>query len=107
MVEIKSIKDILQMNLNIPSFQRPYKWQNRNVIELLDDIYVAIQESKKYNEFKYRIGTIILHNNVQKETMDVIDGQQRLFTLAMLSYYLDRDYGMCDELKSRLEKYLL
>ncbi len=92
MAYIMSIKDILQLNLDIPSFQRPYKWQNRNVIELLEDIYIAIQESKKYDAYKYRIGTIILFDNVKKDTKDVIDGQQRLFSLAMISYYLNTKF---------------
>lgn len=93
MVEIMNTKDILQLNLDIPSFQRPYKWQNRNVIELLEDINIAIQESKKYEEFKYRIGTIILHKNDKENSMDVIDGQQRLFSLAMIFYFLDKNFN--------------
>ena len=49
MVEIMNIKGILQLDLDIPSFQRPYKWQNRNAIELLEDIKTAIQDRKKYD----------------------------------------------------------
>ena len=93
MATIMSIKDILQLELDIPNFQRPYKWNNRNVIELLEDIYTAIQDSKKYDDFKYRIGTIILHNNLETRKMEVIDGQQRLRSLAMITYYLDKKFS--------------
>ena len=91
MAEIMSISNVLKMNLNIPNFQRPYKWQNRNIVELLDDINTAIDESNKYKNFSYRIGTIILYKS-SDETYDVIDGQQRLLSLVMIAYYLDNRF---------------
>lgn len=92
MAEIMSITNILKLDIEVPSFQRPYKWQNRNVIELLEDIYTAITESKKYENFKYRIGTIILYKKEDSNTFDIIDGQQRLFSLALIYYHLDNNF---------------
>ena len=37
MAEVKSIKNLLEMDLFIPNYQRPYKWTNRNIADLLDD----------------------------------------------------------------------
>ena len=54
--EGKAIKNI---ELNIPNYQRPYKWTAKNVIQLLDDII----EAKNQNKETYRVGTLILHNN--------------------------------------------
>ena len=105
MVDIKSIQDILSMDLNIPNYQRPYKWQNRSILELLDDIYIAIQEKKKHNNFKYRIGTIILHKH--SERFDVVDGQQRLISLAIIEYYLNNNFSCsllqikCDNIQAQ------
>lgn len=59
MIELMSIDDLLKINLDIPNYQRPYKWQNKSTIDLLNDIAVAIDEYEKYSDFKYRVGTII------------------------------------------------
>lgn len=92
MAEIKSIHDVLQMDLNMPNFQRPYKWQNKNVLDLLEDISVAIQDSKSNVGFKYRIGTIILHKK-EDGKYDIVDGQQRLMTMALINHYLNVYYS--------------
>ncbi len=69
---IFNIKELLSIeNLNIPDYQRPYKWNQKNMLDLLQDIDTAIINSEKYNEFKYRIGTIIVHNNNTK--IDIVD----------------------------------
>ena len=86
-IELKSIHNLLgTKSLRIPSYQRPYKWNEKNIEELLSDIDIALgkkQESGNSN-FRYRIGTILLHNNTEDKTLDVIDGQQRITTLMIL-----------------------
>lgn len=69
---IYTIEELLLLeNLNIPNYQRPYKWTQKNILDLLQDIDSAIINSKKYNEFKYRIGTIIIHEHDGKK--DIVD----------------------------------
>ena len=64
MAEIKSVNELLKMNLNIPNYQRPYKWTIQNITDLLGDISNSIADAERYRSgFKYRIGTIIIHNN--------------------------------------------
>ena len=64
MTDIKSVKEVLNLdNLSIPSFQRPYKWGTKSVIELLEDIEIAIISAERNKDFKYRFGTIILYKN--------------------------------------------
>ena len=87
-----TISNILKMNLRIPNFQRPYKWSEKNVIELLRDIDSAKEESKKIDNYAYRMGTIILYKN-QYGSFDIIDGQQRLLSLSMINYYLDKSFN--------------
>jgi hypothetical protein len=70
-----SIENVI---LSIPEYQRPYKWTARNAIQLLDDIIEARNENKE----KYRVGTLILHKD--KEKYDIVDGQQRTITFALL-----------------------
>ena len=37
--EVKNIKKILSLDLEIPFYQRPYRWTIKNVASLLEDIY--------------------------------------------------------------------
>ena len=85
--QIVSVKELLSKNITIPDYQRPYKWTRRNVIELLDDIQKAIADSQKKNNFKYRVGTVILFKNTEGQ-YEVVDGQQRLITLSLICYAL-------------------
>ncbi|MEQ2527406.1 DUF262 domain-containing protein [Bacillaceae bacterium CLA-AA-H227] len=74
-----NIKELLELNLFIPEYQRPYTWTAKNVVQLLDDVV----KFSKYPE--YRIGTIILHKN---EKLDIVDGQQRIITSLLISRFL-------------------
>ena len=93
--QIVSIKDLLEVNLNIPNYQRPYKWGTRNIQTLLNDIEEAIAEAGKYpqGEYKYRIGTIILHKDKDKDKegkdiFNIVDGQQRTISFVLICKYL-------------------
>ncbi|MCL2128980.1 MAG: DUF262 domain-containing protein [Treponema sp.] len=99
MAEIISIKTLLEMNLFIPNYQRPYKWSDKNVSDLLGDLDNAISESDKYKNFKYRIGTIILYKETGKEKYDIVDGQQRILTLILLRLYLENSFS-CELIKT-------
>lgn len=98
MAEIKSINNLLNMNLNIPEYQRPYKWDIQNIHDLFLDITKAINDAGRYRTgFKYRIGTIILHKNKDEE-YDVVDGQQRIISLVLLRKCLEPEF-MCSILE--------
>ena len=75
----KKFGDILRLPLSIPNYQRIYCWEERNVKCLLNDVYEHISNK---TTTQYRLGTIILHFHDGK--YDIIDGQQRLVTLALL-----------------------
>ena len=91
MAEIKSINALLQMDLNIPDYQRPYKWDIQNIEDLFLDITNAINYAAQYSKFKYRIGTIILHKK-QDGIYDIVDGQQRIISLVLLKQYLESGF---------------
>ena len=84
-----SILELLSFsNLAIPDYQRPYKWTKRNIEELLTDIFKAIEEARKYGDsYKYRIGTILLHSD-QDGKQYIVDGQQRIISIALVCLYL-------------------
>ncbi len=87
--EIRSVNELLRINLNIPDYQRPYKWDIQNIDDLFLDITNAISDADRYRtEFKYRIGTIILHNRGDK-VYEVVDGQQRIISLVLLKQCIE------------------
>lgn len=61
--------------LQIPLYQRPYKWSAGNVRQLFADI-ATFKDSPAY-----RLGTIVFHENQGK--LDIVDGQQRTLTLLL------------------------
>lgn len=78
-------------DLNIPDYQRPYKWTEKNVKQLLDDIRLN-KDSKDY-----RLGTIVVHQEKEESELDIVDGQQRMLTLSLIylaikKTYLDDDF---------------
>lgn len=74
-LDTMNVKDVLSLNLKIPKYQRIYCWPQKNVELLLDDILT-------HRTHKYHLGTIILQK--KDDDYDIIDGQQRLVTLALI-----------------------
>lgn len=87
--EIVKLNALLDNNLNleIPDYQRPYKWTEKNVIQLLEDIWEFTYIRKK----DFRIGNIILHEDKDTKKNYIVDGQQRLITISILLYLLDKE----------------
>lgn len=87
-------KDLIVSNLIIPDYQRAYVWDSERVKILLEDLdeYLDI----KSNENKpntYLLGSLILcegENKDNKETLEVVDGQQRLVSLALILLCLEK-----------------
>lgn len=62
--------------LEIPHYQRPYKWSINNVNQLIQDI----ERFKGTNS--YRIGTIVIH--LEDNKYKIVDGQQRTITFLLI-----------------------
>lgn len=74
--KIISVYDLLMDSaLDIPQYQRPYKWTGKNISQLFSDI--AIHKDKS----AYRLGTIVFHQ--EGETKNIVDGQQRTISLLL------------------------
>ncbi len=114
--ETVSINDLLKKNLRIPNYQRPYKWTTKNIDDLLNDIQCAVQNYKKFeSNFKYRLGTIILHAETSyidyydAETgndeyftdchYNIVDGQQRVISLILLELCLNEKCYLSEIIK--------
>lgn len=67
----------------IPRYQRAYAWEDKEIVQLIDDIN-DIDSSENYY-----IGSLVVSKVQDKpETYEVVDGQQRLTTLFLLLQYL-------------------
>lgn len=86
--QVKKTRMLLEQRLAIPSYQRPYKWQQKHVNQLIDDVLTH------RNKQSYRLGTVVLHRDKLKPAyegeLDIVDGQQRLLTLTLLCSVLDQ-----------------
>lgn len=95
-LEIKHVADLLNMHFNIPSYQRGYRWEEKQVCDLLDDLYnfsLQIESDKEKAGKFYCIQplAVVKNKKLSKEgqtVYDVIDGQQRLTTLYLILSYL-------------------
>ncbi len=104
-IGLYSISELLGKNFFIPSYQRGYRWSERQIEDLLNDIYAfAIKPNKTAKEF-YCLQPIVLKkctdqtkvtNQLSSDFDDnnwyeVIDGQQRLTTIRILLSYLVKE----------------
>ena len=89
---ILSVEELLKLNLVIPSYQRPYKWTEKNIRELILDIQKGIEDAKKYPNFKYRVGTVILYQENDTKPYEIVDGQQRILSFLLLKLCLNPDF---------------
>ncbi|WP_283508086.1 DUF262 domain-containing protein [Helicobacter pylori] len=89
-----SLKDILATALvsyyQIPDYQRPYQWTEKNCTKLLDDLFSSYEY---YKESGYFCGSLVLivistDSETNAETYDIVDGQQRLSTFILLAKVL-------------------
>lgn len=94
--ESRTVRQLLDgEKYTIDYYQREYKWQSKQVQELVSDLALKFlqdyQETHDRNMVEYYghyfLGSIIVSNREGKQY--VIDGQQRLTTLTLLFIYLN------------------
>ena len=99
---LKSVYDLLDKNYFIPSYQRGYRWEKRQIQDLLEDLYNFACDKDKTDGSFYCLQPIVVKkcdevtkvsNDLQSELdnnewYEVIDGQQRLTSLYLLLKYL-------------------
>lgn len=97
----------------IPFYQRQYSWDAENVEKMMDDLYDGVRKVYQHNDYLRFIGTIILLGetnptvNVHYDTsglitkvFNVIDGQQRISTLAIAAILLSE---RLNEVKAKIK----
>lgn len=110
----RPLKDILATALvsyyQIPDYQRPYQWTEKNCTKLLDDLFSSYEYYKGSGYFCGSLVLIVINTDSETnaETYDIVDGQQRLSTFILLAKVLATLYDKDLEPTSRelLEKSL-
>lgn len=105
----------------IPIYQRNFAWGEKEILELLLDIYNQYKNDKESN---YYIGSLVVshkeNDNTYKENdniYDVIDGQQRLTVITLIYIYLreksllpnkliNKDIPISFEIRDEINEYL-
>lgn len=84
----KTIGELLNYKFFIPSYQRGYRWTDRQVEDLLEDIWEFITKAgKKENEWYCLQPVVVKAGTISSE---VLDGQQRLTTIFLILKHLEK-----------------
>jgi uncharacterized protein with ParB-like and HNH nuclease domain len=100
-----NLDSLSQRNYFIPSYQRGYRWGKQQVKELLDDIldYANGNGLGSGDQGYYCLQPVVVKSltdeekrrydlEVDREWYEVIDGQQRLTTLALIRHYFNEHF---------------
>ena len=91
----RSVRELLSdTKYGIDYYQREYKWQTKQIVELVSDLTTAfLEEYQPQHERKdvasyghYFLGSIVISHSEEKK--QIVDGQQRLTSLTLLLIYL-------------------
>lgn len=94
--KVLGLREVIKVNekegYNIPIYQRPYSWEEKNIKEFLESIFDAFKEVNNKNAKPVFFGTIQLDRNKEnKNILDIVDGQQRLTTFLLFLDLLQRN----------------
>ena len=110
-ISLRSVNELLGMNFFIPDYQRGYRWEKQQAIDLLEDIYSFATKTNSASEEIYCIQPLVVSEKADdilakckspeatledikkyiKGSWTVVDGQQRLTTIYLLLSCLGRD----------------
>lgn len=79
--DVVNIESLQYYKFSIPTYQRPYVWEEEQITKLISDFYRSFQTN---SNISYYIGTILTKEN--EGYSDLIDGQQRFTTLWLTAF---------------------
>ncbi|WP_321952606.1 DUF262 domain-containing protein [Paraburkholderia bannensis] len=95
----------------VPYYQRNYSWDEENATKLIEDIFSGIKRTLTKPNHSIFLGTVILHDeknvqtgvhtdtpNLLTKVANVVDGQQRITSIAMLACVI------CEQIKEMVPK---
>ena len=94
----RSISDILKdQKFTIDYFQREYRWQEKHIKLLIEDLTTTFLKSYREGEKRsevanyqsYYLGPVVFSVNTESGKKSIIDGQQRITSITLLLIYLN------------------
>ncbi|MCT7519176.1 DUF262 domain-containing protein [Aliarcobacter cryaerophilus] len=96
-LKLKSISEVIQLkNFFIPAYQRGYRWEKQQIVDLLNDIYEFAINVKTKSEF-YCLQPVV--STYKNGAYNLIDGQQRLTSIFIILKYLQASSERFKEIK--------
>ena len=88
-INISPVSSLIDYDFEIPNYQRGYRWDDEQVIALLNDLKDFVDTSNKGDYYCLQpVVTVAAGiNNEGKERFIVVDGQQRLTTIYLIMHY--------------------
>ena len=93
--------NILKERYSIEDYQREYRWKEKQITDLLEDLTEKFLNSN--GEDHYFLGSIIISERDDQQQF-IIDGQQRLTSLTLLLIYIYRTLKDQEALKGKIDK---
>jgi uncharacterized protein with ParB-like and HNH nuclease domain len=93
-----NINDLLKnQKFFIDYFQREYRWQEKHIKQLIEDLVDSFLKSYKEGDERhdvekyksYYLGPVVFSKNTENGKMSIIDGQQRITSITLLLIYLN------------------
>lgn len=104
-IKKKNVIDIIESSDKyfIPSYQRGYRWSDKQVIDLLNDIWNWGEEKQKE---QYSLQPIVIKDS--DRGIEIVDGQQRLTTIFIILKAIDKEanYSLTYETRSQSAEFL-
>src|SRR5689334_9698170 len=77
-----TLEELFQDFYVVKAYQREYVWEEKQVLELLKDVYDPFLDNKYGSDWECFIGSIIVCKS--QELYELIDGQQRMTTAYLI-----------------------
>ncbi len=88
-IELREINKLIKEKFFIPTYQRGYRWDTQQVLDLLNDLYEFKGKANTQNGEFYCLQPVVVKKR-EDGRYDVIDGQQRLTTIMIIQKYLQK-----------------
>lgn len=85
---LKSIQSLLTERFFIPKYQRGYRWKEKQMEDLLNDIDKFNPNGNSW----YCLQPLVVKQGENNEGWRLVDGQQRLTSIKLILYYLNDKY---------------
>lgn len=89
-MERRAIPDLLDKKYYIPAYQRGYRWEEKQVLDLLNDLHSYFCGNTQGQFYCLQPIVVKKIEYEDEEWYEVIDGQQRLTTLRLLMQVFDQ-----------------